>query len=229
MKIVVLTGAGISAESGIKTFRDADGLWEGYDVMEVASPEGWRANSALVLDFYNQRRRQLSEVKPNDAHYALVGLEEKHKVVVITQNVDNLHERAGSKNVIHLHGELTKSRSVLNEHTIFDCPDDIELGDKAPDGGQLRPHIVWFGEQVPMLDYAIKEIADAEAVLIIGTSMQVYPAASLTAYAPEHIPIYYVDPRPTINHALEAAHDLTVIKENASVGVRKVVDDLLNG
>jgi len=156
-KIVVLTGAGISAESGIKTFRDADGLWEGHDVMEVASPEGWAANQALVLDFYNQRRKQLKEVKPNAAHLLLQSLEANHNVTIITQNVDNLHERAGSSRIIHLHGELTKVRSTQNRHDIQTWEDDLNLGDLAADGSQLRPHIVWFGESVPMLETAAQE------------------------------------------------------------------------
>ena len=227
IKVVVLTGAGISAESGINTFRDADGLWEGHDVMSVASPEGWRADRELVLDFYNQRRRQLNEVEPNAGHLALRELEEKFNTIIVTQNVDNLHERAGSTNIIHLHGELSKSRSTVDESLVFDCTGDINPGDKCPKGSQLRPHIVWFGEAVPMLDKAIAEIKNADVVLIIGTSMQVYPAASLTAYAPATSPIFYIDPRPTINEELASAKNLTVIKENASTGVRKVVDELL--
>lgn len=227
IKVVILTGAGISAESGIKTFRDADGLWEGHDVMKVASPEGWRADRELVLDFYNQRRAQLKEVEPNAGHLALKELEGKFNTVVVTQNVDNLHERAGSSNIIHLHGELSKSRSTVDAKLVFDCTEDINLGDKCPKGSQLRPHIVWFGEAVPMLEKAIAEIKNADVVLIVGTSMQVYPAASLTAYAPATSPIFYIDPRPTINHELAAAKNLTVIEENASTGVRKVVDELL--
>lgn len=226
-KIVILTGAGISAESGIKTFRDADGLWEGHDVMSVASPEGWEADRELVLDFYNQRRRQLKEVEPNAGHLALKELEEKFNTVIVTQNVDNLHERAGSSKIIHLHGELAKSRSCIDDTVIYDCTEDIKLGDKCPQGAQLRPHIVWFGETVPMLDKAIAEIKNADIVLIVGTSMQVYPAASLTAYAPPKAPIFYIDPRPTINHELAAAKNLEVIEENASTGVRKVVVELM--
>lgn len=226
-KIVILTGAGISAESGIRTFRDADGLWEGHDVMAVASPEGWRKDRELVLDFYNQRRRQLKEVEPNAGHFALIDLEEKYNTIIVTQNVDNLHERAGSKNIIHLHGELTKSRSCIDDTIFYDCEKDINLGDKCPRGSQLRPHIVWFGEAVPMLDKAVAEIRNADYIMIIGTSMQVYPAASLTAYAHHSVPIFYVDPRPTLNDELRGAKNLTVIEENASTGVRKVVDDLL--
>lgn len=227
-KIVILTGAGISAESGIKTFRDADGLWEGHDVMEVASPQGWAKNRELVLDFYNQRRRQLKEVEPNPGHLALTKLEEKYNTVIITQNVDNLHERAGSKNIIHLHGELTKSRSVINDTEIYDCPGDIKVGDRCPQGAQLRPHIVWFGESVPMLERAAFEISEADIVMIVGTSMQVYPAAGLTSYAPPTSPIIYIDPRPTINHELKNARNLSVIEANAGEGVPRVVDELLS-
>ena len=226
-KIVVLTGAGISAESGIRTFRDAGGLWEGYDVMEVASPEGWRRNNALVIDFYNQRRKQLKEVDPNPAHFALKELEQKYKVVVVTQNVDNLHERGGSSNIIHLHGELTKVRSTLDSSLVYDWPDDLKMGDKCEKGGQLRPHIVWFGEEVPMLEKALLEITTAHHVIIIGTSMQVYPAAGLVGYAPYRAPIYYVDPKPSINAELSMRKNLNVIAEMASTGVRIVVDQLL--
>lgn len=219
-KIVALTGAGISAESGIKTFRDSGGLWEGHDVMEVASPEGFAKNPSLVLEFYNQRRRQLKEVHPNLAHQLLVDLESDYEVIVITQNVDDLHERAGSKNVIHLHGELLKSREVDDENLIFDCFDDICLGDLSPRGKQLRPHIVWFGESVPMIPKAIKEIETADILLIIGTSLQVYPAAGLIDYAQYDTRIYYVD----VNPQIQSRGNLTVIGEKASVGMRKVVD-----
>src|SRR5690606_35074634 len=165
-KVVVLTGAGISAESGISTFRDSNGLWENHDIMEVASPQGWQKNPKLVLDFYNLRRRQLKEVKPNSAHYYLKALEEKYEVVIITQNVDDLHERAESSNVIHLHGELKKVRSEKNEDLILDWEEDIHLGDLAEDGAQLRPHIVWFGEMVPMMERAIEEVSDADIMLV---------------------------------------------------------------
>ncbi|MEM6318125.1 MAG: NAD-dependent deacylase [Bacteroidota bacterium] len=226
-KVVVLTGAGISAESGIKTFRDADGLWENHDVMEVASPQGWEKNRALVLRFYNDRRNQLKEVAPNAAHKALAELEAKYKVVVVTQNVDNLHERGGSTNIIHLHGELTKMRSVMDDTVIFDCKKDIQVGDKAPDGYQLRPHIVWFGEMVPMLEKAAAEVISADIVLVVGSSMQVYPAAGLVEYAKEGIPVYYIDPKPTINYELQQRKNLKVLAEKATTGVRKVVDELL--
>jgi NAD-dependent deacetylase len=224
-KIVVLTGAGISAESGIKTFRDADGLWEGHDIMEVASPTGFEKNPALVLDFYNQRRRQLKEVDPNEGHKALVKLEAQYDVTVITQNVDNLHERAGSSKIIHLHGELSKMRSVLYPYKIYDCDGDISVGDVCKRGSQLRPHIVWFGEDVPMIETAVAECIQADILMIIGTSMQVYPAASLINFVPQSIPIYFIDPYPAVNQG--AYDNLTVIAEKASTGVVKVVEELL--
>lgn len=225
-KIVVLTGAGISAESGINTFRDAGGLWEGHDVMEVASPQGWAKNMDLVLEFYNLRRQQLKEVTFNDGHYALVELEKHHDVVIITQNVDDLHERAGSKNVIHLHGELKKIRSISDESLITVTEGNIKRGDLASDGHQLRPHIVWFGEMVPMLETASNELLDADVVIIIGTSMQVYPAAGLVAYAPPYAQIIYIDPKPTISHELKIAENLIVIEATATQGVPRVVKEL---
>ena len=197
-KLVVLTGAGISAESGIKTFRDADGLWEGYDIMEVATPEGFAENPELVLEFYNQRRRQLLEVSPNKAHYNLVELEHFFDVEIITQNVDDLHERAGSSNITHLHGELLKVRSSTDESLVLDWNKDLVLGDLAKDKKQLRPHIVWFGEMVPMLEKAIEITKKADALVIIGTSMQVYPAASLIDYIKPNTPIYFIDPKPSV-------------------------------
>jgi len=225
--IVVLTGAGISAESGIKTFRDSDGLWENYDVMEVASVDGWKKNPKLVLDFYNQRRQQLKTVKPNAAHLALVELEKHYKVYIITQNVDDLHERANSKDILHLHGELRKVRSSKNESLIYDCEKDIHWGDTAEDGGQLRPHIVWFGEEVPMfpLAAAITELADI--LLVIGTSMQVYPAASLATFSPPNTPIYYIDLNPVQESTLASFSHLKVVAAPATIGVRQVVDELL--
>ena len=226
-KIVVLTGAGISAESGIKTFRDAGGLWEGHDVMEVASPQGWRKNQELVLDFYNQRRRQLKEVKPNEAHHALVELEDRFDVSVITQNVDDLHSRAGSSKVIHLHGELRKVRSTQFEHLIYDWEDDLTLNDRCERGYQLRPHIVWFGEAVPAMEVAVEEVYRADHILIVGTSMQVYPAAGLVGYAPPNASIYYVDPNPSINYELQQRAGLEVLAEPATVGVRQLVDRFL--
>ncbi|WP_026451917.1 SIR2 family NAD-dependent protein deacylase [Aequorivita capsosiphonis] len=220
MKIAVLTGAGVSAESGIKTFRDSDGLWEGHDVMEVASPEGFAHNPAAVLDFYNQRRRQLLTVQPNEAHKALAELEKTHDVSIITQNVDDLHERAGSTNVIHLHGELLKVRSTFDEDLIFDWKKDLNLGDFCEHNHQLRPHIVWFGEMVPMIEVAAEIVEKADAVIIVGTSMQVYPAAGLMQYAQEGAPIYFVDPKPSISESKR----ISVFAENASTGVPKVVE-----
>src|SRR5690606_18212305 len=196
--LVVLTGAGMSAESGIETFRDADGLWEGHDVMEVATPEGFARNPELVLDFYNQRRRQLFEVEPNAAHKALAALEDHFDVSIITQNVDDLHERAGSSNIIHLHGELLKARSSYNDTDIFDWKNDITLKDRCKKGHQIRPHIVWFGEAVPMIEPAALLCEKADILMIIGTSMQVYPAAGLMHFAKPETPIYYIDPKPAI-------------------------------
>ena len=225
--IVVLSGAGVSAESGIKTFRDAGGLWEGHDVMEVASPEGWRRNRDLVLDFYNKRRQQLHEVQPNTAHFALVELEEQYETYVVTQNIDDLHERAGSSQVVHLHGELMKARSSLDPELVYDWPNDILATDKCERGSQLRPHVVWFGEAVPMLTTAANLVAQAHHIIIVGTSMQVYPAAGLVGVAPKDARIYYVDPKPTINYELSIIPNLKIIPEKATVGIRLVVDELL--
>ena len=226
-KITVLTGAGISAESGISTFRDSNGLWENHDIMEVASYDGWVKNKELVLTFYNDRRRQLKEVKPNAGHLELVRLETKFDVTIVTQNVDNLHEKAGSKNIIHLHGELTKARSTTVESLVYDWEGDIKLGDHCESGSQLRPHIVWFGEMVPMLDKAAQVVEETDIIIIVGTSMQVYPAASLTNFAPSGIPIYYVDPKPSINYELQSISNLKIIEEPATTGVKKVVDEFL--
>ena len=223
-KIVVLTGAGMSAESGLQTFRDADGLWEGHDVMEVASPEGWNKNPALVLDFYNQRRKQLLQVKPNKGHQLLKQLEKKYNVQIITQNVDDLHERAGSTHIIHLHGELLKMRSVVSENEVYDCTKDINLGDTCKNNNQLRPHIVWFGEAVPLLDDAIEITQNADILIIIGTSMLVYPAAGLIQYSRPNIPIYFIDPKPNISS--NGAYNLTIVKEKASVGMEKLMQIL---
>ena len=194
-KIVVLTGAGISAESGLSTFRDANGLWEGHDVMEVASPQGWRKNPALVLDFYNQRRKSAHQVKPNPGHQALADLEKDFEVSIITQNVDNLHERAGSSRVIHLHGSLFQSRSTLDEHLVYDMESwELNLGDKCEKGSQLRPNIVWFGEMVPLMEVAAQEARKADIFMVVGTSLVVYPAAGLVHYVPQETPIYVIDP-----------------------------------
>ena len=218
--IVVLTGAGMSAESGIKTFRDADGLWEGHDVMEVATPEGFAANPELVLDFYNQRRRQLFEVEPNQAHLDLAALERDFKVTIVTQNVDDLHERSGSTHVIHLHGELRKVRSTKNYNAIKNWDIDLVLGDLCEQGHQLRPHIVWFGEDVPMIEKAISICETANILMIIGTSMQVYPAASLMHYVPKNTPTYFIDPKPNVNSQAY----LTVIPEPATRGIKKALE-----
>ena len=216
--IVVLTGAGISAESGLKTFRDANGLWEGHDVMKVATPEGFQRNPELVLEFYNQRRKQLLDVKPNTAHYDLAHLEKDYNVTIITQNVDDLHERAGSSHVIHLHGELLKVRSTGNEVDVQPWTNDLVLGDVCGKGYQLRPHIVWFGEAVPMIEKAMTICATADILVIIGTSMQVYPAASLMHYVPENTPTYFIDPKPTI----QSNGDLKVIPETATRGLKQL-------
>ncbi len=224
-KIVVLTGAGMSAESGLKTFRDANGLWEGHDVMQVASPEGFAANPELVLEFYNQRRRQLKEVEPNEGHRSLVKLEEYFEVDIITQNVDDLHERAGSSKILHLHGELTKVRSTSNPKNIFHWTEDLILGNVDDYGYQLRPHIVWFGEMVPMLEPAITITSKADILIIIGTSMQVYPAASLVNYVSKNTPIFFIDPKPNISKSQFI--NLTIFEEKASVGVSKLVEELI--
>ena len=221
--IVVLTGAGISAESGIKTFRDSDGLWENHRIEDVATFDAWRRNKELVLDFYNQRRRQLLECEPNEAHKLLVTLEEKFNVHIITQNVDDLHERAGSKNI--LHGELLKVRSTLDEHLVYEWKQDLKVGDKCGKGAQLRPHIVWFGEQVPMIEVAGKIASQADIFIVIGTSLVVYPAAGLVHYTDYTVPKYVVDPnKPTISNI----QNVEYITEKASVGVKMLVDKLMN-
>lgn len=224
-KIVVLTGAGISAESGIKTFRDADGLWEGHDIMEVASPIGWRKNAELVLDFYNKRRAQLLTVKPNKAHEILAELEEHFDIHIITQNVDDLHERAGSNKVVHLHGELLKVRSIFNENFVLDWKHDLNLGDFDLEGNQLRPHIVWFGEDVPMIEHAIDIVETADILIIIGTSLQVYPAAGLMNYVNQNVPVYYIDPKPATIYDLP--NELKVLPLTAVEGMKIVKEELL--
>jgi NAD-dependent deacetylase len=224
-KLVVLTGAGISAESGIPTFRDSNGLWEGYDVMEVATPEGWAKNPALVLDFYNQRRKKALEVKPNRGHEILAELEKYFEVTVVTQNVDDLHERAGSSKVIHLHGSLFESRSSIDETLVYPVKGwDLNLGDKCEKGSQLRPNIVWFGEMVPLIEVAAKLASQAEIFLVVGTSMVVYPAASLIHYVPHESLKYVVDPKvPDIGHMPY----LKMIADKASTGMEKVKVELL--
>lgn len=222
-KIVVLSGAGVSAESGIRTFRDSNGLWEEYKVEDVASIEGWYRNKELVLEFYNQRRRALKDTEPNLAHKIIAQLEERYKVCVVTQNVDNLHERAGSTNIIHLHGELTKARSTKNEEKWYDIGyNDIKLGDKAPDGGQMRPFIVWFGESVPKLSDAAKEVQTADILIIIGTSLNVYPAAGLIHYTKPGCKIYLVDPQPMPLRM----ENYTQIQEKATVGMEILKEEL---
>ncbi len=225
-KIVVLSGAGISAESGISTFRDAGGLWEKHDIMEVASFEGWKRNRDLVLRFYNDRRRQLKDVEPNAAHLALAQLESKYEVNIVTQNVDDLHERGGSSQVLHLHGELRKVRSTLDENLIYPWTEDLNPGDKCEKGAQLRPHIVWFGEMVPLIPVAAKLVQAADLVMIVGTSMQVYPAAGLIDYAARATQLYYIDPHPAAE--AQTYHHLEILAEKASVGVPKLVEKLLN-
>jgi len=224
-KIVVLTGAGISAESGIKTFRDADGLWEGHDIMEVASPIGWERDKSLVLDFYNKRRTQLLHVIPNKGHKALVLLEKQYETTIITQNVDDLHERAGSKNVLHLHGELLKVRSTKNKNLVYNWKTALNIGDVCEENHQLRPHIVWFGEEVPMLDKAMEITSKADILIIIGTSMQVYPAASLIHFIKPKTPVYFIDPKPSIQE--NQYPNLTIIAEKASIGVIKLINLLI--
>ena len=223
--LVVLTGSGISAESGIKTFRESGGLWEGYDVYEVATPEGWYKNPELVLEFYNQRRKQALESKPNEAHNILAELESHFNVTIITQNVDNLHERAGSSNIIHLHGELFKSRSTADENLVYDMEGwELNIGDTCEKGSQLRPHIVWFGEMVPMMDVAARETMKADIYLVVGTSLVVYPAAGLLDYAGSEIPKFIVDPNmPEVSKR----PNLYLIEEKASTGMQKVRDVLL--
>lgn len=222
-KVVILTGAGISAESGISTFRDSDGLWEQYRVEDVATYDAYLRNPALVLDFYNQRRRQLFQVKPNEGHKQLVRLEQYYDVQIITQNIDNLHEQAGSSNVLHLHGELTKARSDRNDNLIVDIGDrDINIGDKAPDGAQLRPHIVWFGEAVPNIEPAAAMCEKCDYFVVVGTSMNVYPAAGLIHYVPHSSPCYLVDPK-----AVPISRNIKIFQEKAGTGVKKVVDELI--
>ncbi|UPZ15707.1 SIR2 family NAD-dependent protein deacylase [Flavobacterium humidisoli] len=224
-KLVILTGAGISAESGIKTFRDSDGLWEGHDVMEVATPEGWHKNQELVLDFYNKRRQQLKEVNPNLGHIILAELEKDFDVQIITQNVDDLHERAGSTNVLHLHGELLKARSTQNKNLILDWTEDLLTGDLDTNGHQLRPHIVWFGEEVPALEEAIDITETADYFAVIGTSLQVYPAAGLISYTPSTTPVFYIDPKPISIPNLR--NKIETIAKFASEGVSDLREKLL--
>ena len=223
---MVLSGAGISAESGIATFRDANGLWEGHDVMEVASPEGWSKNKQLVLDFYNQRRKNGLTAQPNAGHLALAQLEEKYNVVIVTQNVDNLHEKAGSSNVIHLHGELFKSRSTLDPSLVYTIDGwELNIGDFCERGSQLRPHIVWFGEMVPLMEQAIQEVAQADLFIVVGTSLAVYPAAGLLNYVAAEVPKYIVDVKIP---AVVQQPNLHFIEEKASTGLTRLAHQLLH-
>jgi NAD-dependent deacetylase len=223
--LVVLTGAGISAESGLKTFRDSDdGLWNGYDIEDVATPDAWRRNPQLVLDFYNYRRREVLKAEPNAAHYGLAALEEHFDVTIITQNIDDLHERGGSSRIVHLHGEILKMRSERNSQLIYDIRGDIQLGDKAEDGAQLRPHIVWFGESVPMIELAADIASMADLFVVIGTSLVVYPAAGLLHYTPRSIPKFIVDRRiPSVS----GISHLETIELPATQGIQQLTNMLL--
>jgi NAD-dependent deacetylase len=216
-KIVVLTGAGISAESGLKTFRDSDGLWEGYDVTEVATPGAWRRNPTLVLEFYNMRRRSVLEALPNDAHIGLAELEKDFDVQIITQNIDDLHERAGSTKVLHLHGEIFKMRSERNDSLVYEIREDIRLGDKAADGAQLRPSIVWFEEPVPMIEIAVPLAQDADLFVVVGTSLAVYPAAGLLHVVPRHVPTFIIDKKIPVSGERINYH---LIENKATEGVK---------
>lgn len=217
--IVILTGAGISAESGLKTFRDGDGLWNGYNVYDVATPGAWKKDPALVLDFYNQRRRDVANAKPNAAHTGLAELEKDFTVTIITQNIDDLHERAGSSKVLHLHGEIFRMRSEWDERTVTEIRGDIAIGDRAPDGGQYRPFIVWFEEPVPMMEKAIDVMYDCDYFVVVGTSLQVYPAASLLHYAPPHLPKFIIDKKIPF---VQKTSSLTLIEKPATEGVEEL-------
>jgi len=225
-KLVVLTGAGMSAESGLKTFRDSGGLWEGYNVMEVASPQGWHDDPEMVLNFYNERRKQALEAGPNQGHRAIAELEQHFKVTIITQNIDNLHEKAGSTDVIHLHGELFKSRSTVDDKLIYDIEGwELKMGDVCEKGYQLRPHVVWFGELVPMMDKAVEQTMQADIFMVVGTSLQVYPAAGLLEYVSEKVPVYIIDPNlpPVMPRP-----NMHLIEERASTGVLKAKQFILD-
>lgn len=225
-KLVVLTGAGMSSESGIRTFRDSGGLWEEYDVTEVATPMAWWKNRDLVLRFYNERRRQLADAQPNEGHKGLAELEKYFEIKIITQNVDNLHERAGSTSVLHLHGELTKARSTSDPSLIYDIGyKDINPGDNCGKGSQLRPHIVWFGEPVPMMDEAVRITAEADIFVVVGSSLNVYPAAGLIGYAPSEASLWLIDPNDVY---IPVNRNVEVIKEKASEGVAILTRNLLS-
>jgi len=220
-KLVVLTGAGISAESGLKTFRDSDGLWEGYNIEDVATPRAWRKDPQLVLEFYNYRRKNVLDAQPNAAHYGLAELERNFDVTIITQNIDDLHERAGSTNVLHLHGEIFTMRSERNESLVYEIKGDIKLGDKAEDDAQLRPNIVWFEEPVPMIEEAIPVVHSADIFVVVGTSLVVYPAAGLVNYANPDIPKYIIDKRVPYTSDV---YNLTAIEKPATEGVKELVN-----
>ncbi|OCA78982.1 NAD-dependent protein deacylase [Chryseobacterium contaminans] len=224
-KLTILSGAGISAESGIQTFRDGDGLWENHNVTDVASPEGWRKDRALVLEFYNQRRRQLHEVQPNEAHKLLAELEKYFDVQIITQNIDDLHERAGSTKILHIHGELFKSCSCNNKRLIYDQKDDINIGDKAEDGAQLRPFIVWFGEDVPLYQDAREIVKESDILVVIGTSLQVYPAAGLIHDIKDDCLLIVINPNET---GFGYGQRAVVMKETATQGMKLLFDKLVN-
>lgn len=222
-KVVVLSGAGMSAESGLKTFRDTDGLWEGYDIEDVATARAWKKNPHLVLEFYNMRRRNVRDAQPNAGHTGLAALEEYFDVSIITQNIDDLHERAGSTHVLHLHGEIFKMRSERNDQMILDVQGDIRWGDKAPDGAQLRPHIVWFEEPVPMMETAVPLVMAADIFVVVGTSLAVYPAAGLIHFAPHDIEKYIIDKRVPASGML----NIIAIEQPATGGVRRLTEILL--
>lgn len=224
-KLTILSDAGISAESGIQTFRDGDGLWENHNVTDVASPEGWRKDRALVLEFYNQRRRQLHEVEPNDAHRLLAELEKHFEVQIVTQNIDDLHERAGSTNILHIHGELFKSCSCNDKSLIYEQKDDINIGDKAEDGAQLRPFIVWFGEDVPLYQTAREIVKNSDILLVIGTSLQVYPAAGLIHDIKDDCLLIVINPNET---GFGYGQRAVVMKETATQGMKLLFDKLIN-
>jgi NAD-dependent deacetylase len=225
-KIVVLTGAGISAESGLKTFRDSDGLWEGYNIEDVATPEAWARNPALVQDFYNERRKSVLEANPNAAHLALAGLEKQYDVTIITQNIDNLHERAGSTNVLHLHGVITRSQSSLNSKLTYPIKGwEIKMGEVCELGSQLRAHVVWFGEDVPMIGKAAGICAGADIFILVGSSLAVYPAAGLVNYVPPSVPKYIVDP---VIPEIQGSRAFIKVEKKASVGVPELVEELIN-
>jgi NAD-dependent deacetylase len=223
--IVVLTGAGISAESGLKTFRDSDGLWEGYNIEDVATPEAWEWNPSLVQEFYNMRRKSVLEAKPNAAHYALAKLEEKYKVTIITQNIDDLHERGGSTNVMHLHGIITRSQSGKNPNLTYPIDGwELKMGELCELGSQLRAHVVWFGEAVPMIDKAAQICSQADIFMLIGSSLAVYPAAGLINFVPAHVPKYIVDPKIPSVYGIGS---MVKIEDTAAIGVPRLVEELL--